>query len=390
MRPANSHAGRRVGGGPAQNHREIHMDSALNPREIQTRIRAGESVDQVARAAGIPAEQVEAFASPVLAEREHQANTALGSPVRRRGETGSHRSLSAVVGERLQSRGIDPDTVEWDAWRGENRIWTVQGRYRSESAEHQVLFHFDTRARFSTAANDEASSLIGEASPARGPQPGRRRPGADPDTEPTVDLNDERALQRAKADAGEMTVPLPHRPSAHSHRPAAGQTDRPDAAASAGSDVDDDPGLAREPGVDDYLDTQLEQVDGVYDFVPSDRGQLDNLYDMLSSFNEDSVNIYAGLTEPPAPEAHGDDAETGPEADPDAASEPPRPEAARPERRRGGPPRPHTRDVPKEAQEPLVEEPADAPQPEQQAKPKRRKRASVPTWDEIMFGGPRS
>ncbi len=93
------------------------MDSALNPREIQSRIRAGESVDQVARAAGLPVEQVEAFATPVLAERRHQAASALASPVRRRGETGSHRALEVVVGDRLLSRGIDPDDVVWDAWR---------------------------------------------------------------------------------------------------------------------------------------------------------------------------------------------------------------------------------------------------------------------------------
>jgi hypothetical protein len=39
-------------------------------------------------------------------------------------------------------------------------------------------------------------------------------------------------------------------------------------------------------------------------------------------------------------------------------------------------------------QEPLIEtEPEPAPEP---AKPKRtkKKRASVPSWDEIMFGGP--
>ncbi len=59
--------------------------------------------------------------------------------------------------------------------------------------------------------------------------------------------------------------------------------------------------------VDEYLDTELEQVDGVYDFVPSGHSQLDTLYDMLSSFNEDSVNIYAGLNEPPSPNTAGDE-----------------------------------------------------------------------------------
>ncbi len=376
------------------------MDSALNPREIQTRIRAGESVDQVARAAGVPSEQVEAFATPVLAEREHQAAAALSSPVRRRGETGSHRSLSMVVGERLQSRGVDPDGVQWDAWRGENRIWTVQGRYQSDAGEQELLFHYDQRARFSTAANVEASALIGEGVPAQVPEPGRRRPGADPDAEPTVDLNDEQAMERAKADAGEMTVPLPHRPTARSRRPVVVEAAEEEPAPhfrddEPASEPDGRPQTAAEPPVEDFLDTELEQVDGVYDFVPSSHSQLDTLYDMLSSFNEDSVNIYAGLSEPPAPEGDAAQVEPEPDEEPEPEPEPAEREVPRPrasERRRPGGVRPGTGQAADAdaAQDALVDGPEGAPEATQQQKPKRRKRASVPTWDEIMFGGPRA
>ncbi|ERK63851.1 PF11268 domain protein, partial [Propionibacterium acidifaciens F0233] len=52
------------------------MDSALTPREIQSRIRAGESPDDVARAAGVPVDGIEGYAAPVLAEREHMAEMA--------------------------------------------------------------------------------------------------------------------------------------------------------------------------------------------------------------------------------------------------------------------------------------------------------------------------
>ncbi len=367
------------------------MDSALNPREIQSRIRAGESVDEVARSADVPVDEVEAFATPVLAERRHQAASALASHVRRRGETGSSRALEAVVGDRLLSQGVDPDDVAWDAWRGDNRIWTVQGRYRVGEEEREAVFHFDPRARFSTAANEEARALIGEAAPAQQPASGRRRPGADPDAEPTVDLNDEKALQRAAADAAEMTVPLPHqRVTTPASAPSPEVADAPPAS-----------------NVDDYLNTELEQVDGVYDFVPSAHSQLDTLYDMLSSFNEDSVNIYAGLDEPPSPGQmrhdvgrRPDDRRTmpppvsgGPEPDrqppeeaPATEVEPVSPRTS--DRDQASSPRETTRSPRQDA---LVEEPGGAEAgtaPPAPAKPKRRKRASVPTWDEIMFGGP--
>ena len=48
---------------------EIQMESALRPRDIQARIRAGESPEAVAAVAQMPMERVMAFAGPVLAER---------------------------------------------------------------------------------------------------------------------------------------------------------------------------------------------------------------------------------------------------------------------------------------------------------------------------------
>ena len=43
--------------------------SSLSPRDIQARIRAGESADDVARIAGVPVDRVLRYAGPVLQER---------------------------------------------------------------------------------------------------------------------------------------------------------------------------------------------------------------------------------------------------------------------------------------------------------------------------------
>jgi len=55
----------------------IELESQLRPREIQARIRAGASVDQVAAAAGGPSQKIERFAYPVLLERSRTAELAL-------------------------------------------------------------------------------------------------------------------------------------------------------------------------------------------------------------------------------------------------------------------------------------------------------------------------
>src|SRR3954469_11128608 len=63
---------------------EMKMESALRPRDIQARIRAGESPDAVAAAARTTVDAIMGFATPVLAERAHVAQTAQKSSVRRR------------------------------------------------------------------------------------------------------------------------------------------------------------------------------------------------------------------------------------------------------------------------------------------------------------------
>ena len=54
-------------------HLEIRMDSALRPRDIQARIRAGETPEAVAQAAQTTVDRIMAFAAPVLAERQQSS-----------------------------------------------------------------------------------------------------------------------------------------------------------------------------------------------------------------------------------------------------------------------------------------------------------------------------
>ena len=55
---------------------EITMESALRPRDIQARIRAGESPESVAAAASTSLDKIMGYATPVLAERAYQSDPA--------------------------------------------------------------------------------------------------------------------------------------------------------------------------------------------------------------------------------------------------------------------------------------------------------------------------
>ena len=76
---------------------EITMESTLRPRDIQARIRAGESPEAVAQAAQTSVEKIMPFAAPVLAERAHVAERAQRSSVRRKAGEAGARTLGDAV-----------------------------------------------------------------------------------------------------------------------------------------------------------------------------------------------------------------------------------------------------------------------------------------------------
>ena len=60
----------------SQRQIDAEVPSVLRPKEIQAKIRAGASVEQIASAAGVDIERVERFAHPVLLERSRAAELA--------------------------------------------------------------------------------------------------------------------------------------------------------------------------------------------------------------------------------------------------------------------------------------------------------------------------
>jgi hypothetical protein len=140
---------------------QIEPENQMRPREIQARIRAGASVEQVAAAAGMPCERVERFAYPVLLERSRIAQLAQHAhPVRADGP--DVRTLEAVVTETFRRRCHDLSALSWDAWRAEDGKWVVQLRWRagrSENRAHWTL-HPGAHGGTVTAIDDHATDLI--------------------------------------------------------------------------------------------------------------------------------------------------------------------------------------------------------------------------------------
>jgi len=367
---------------------EIEMESSLTPRDIQARIRAGETLEDVARVAGIPLDRVERFATPVLAEREHVASMAMASSVRRRGEPSGHRSLRITVTERLLGRGVDIDAIRWDSYRLDDGRWAVTADFRSGETNRHASFFYDLRGRFSIAGNDEARWLLGDQASSRGSQ---RRPrladeATEEDTEPTL-VSDKRPFTK-RAHETARNKPAKNLPA---------------------EDEADEPTLPVPRMLRPVAD--LPEASGAADVSP-----IGPLYEMLGGdgYSEDSPRVYSGLSDatavpetetmtdggwepaivinyPVEPSLHDEAVINAP--DPEERS--PSPFAAAAEHELPGTDEPGPPDLPAnlddrtdEAHEFEIESVAHG---DTATEPKnvKRKRASVPSWDEIMFGGPK-
>ena len=141
------------------------MESTLRPRDIQARIRAGESPEAVAEAASTSVDKIMAFAAPVLAERQHVADRAQRSSVRREAgqPAGGARTLGDAVAAHLRSVNVDPEAVEWDSWRREDGRWSLVGRYASPARSGAAELTFDVPGNYVTLENDDARWLVGDA-----------------------------------------------------------------------------------------------------------------------------------------------------------------------------------------------------------------------------------
>lgn len=174
---------------------EIPMDSALRPRDIQARIRAGETPEAVADAARTTVEKIMPFAGPVLDERAHVAERAQRSSIRRRSGDGA-RILGEAVETHLRSVNVGADSVTWDAWRREDGRWVLTAAYATQARSGTATFTFDMRGNYAVAEDDDARWLVGD------------QVTAPPAPQAQDDLEQVRRRRAAVVDEGAEELPL--------------------------------------------------------------------------------------------------------------------------------------------------------------------------------------
>lgn len=178
--------------------------SRIGPREIQMRVRAGESPDELAVESGASLERILRFAGPVLEERGRIAGEARRARARRSTTEGQAVVFGEAVDERFGAYGIDPDAVSWDARRREDGQWVIIANWIGGEAERQAEWAFHLGTRTVTPSDDTAADLLSDK-PIRAlvtAEPGRAHLLAAPPLVPGI------VAFPARPDAS--TGPLPH------------------------------------------------------------------------------------------------------------------------------------------------------------------------------------
>lgn len=155
-----------------------HRESELSPKEIQARLRAGDTVEQVAKAARIPVSRIMIYATPVISERARIVDQARAARVRRPRGQESTASLGSVVTRRLaEITALRPETVEWSAKRREDGAWVIGLSYAARGGSRTALWLWRPSGRELTALN-ALGTRLGAQEPEGAPR--RKRPAPAP------------------------------------------------------------------------------------------------------------------------------------------------------------------------------------------------------------------
>ncbi len=155
-------------------------ESQLSVREMQQRLRSGQSIRQVARAAGVDDEWVARFAVPIQAEQSQVVRQAFGLVMSKQRLGSSSQSLGTSVWWSLQDRSVQLDEEQWSqGWSAallRDSRWVVKFDYEARKRKQVAEWEVDLKLGTITSRNRLGSDL-GYVESGR-----RRRPGPPPPT----------------------------------------------------------------------------------------------------------------------------------------------------------------------------------------------------------------
>jgi hypothetical protein len=132
----------------------------MSPREIQSEIRSGKSVEELISRSGDPRQYVEKFAGPVLDELSHVISSALSVRISIAGDRHtdiSHIEFGDIISGRLEASGVED--FEWSARRDEQQVWLVSANYLINGESKNATWSYDAKRMLLAPENESAIRL---------------------------------------------------------------------------------------------------------------------------------------------------------------------------------------------------------------------------------------
>ncbi|TFC91955.1 septation protein SepH [Cryobacterium sp. TMT3-29-2] len=132
----------------------------LSPREVQAHIRAGMSAEDVAAVTGASIDFVRRFEGPVVAERDYMVSCALSVPVHTAIDPDpieGGANFGTVIRERLASLGATNE--RWASWKEPGAGWIVKLAFTADDIDHDARWGFEPKKNSLSPVGNEAIAL---------------------------------------------------------------------------------------------------------------------------------------------------------------------------------------------------------------------------------------
>ncbi len=143
--------------------------ASVSVKEIQARLRSGESIDSIARSCEWAPEKIEKFSGPILQERAYVIALALAATLRKEKHA---PTLAAATISLLAPRGVDMALIEWNTWRLPDGMWNIILFYPAkDGTTNEANWTFNLSNRSLEAIDDGAAWISGDEIEVHPPTP---------------------------------------------------------------------------------------------------------------------------------------------------------------------------------------------------------------------------
>jgi hypothetical protein len=143
-----------------QTQTDASVRPKLSPREVQAHIRAGMSAEDVSAVTGASLDFVRRFEGPVVAEREYIVSSALSVPVHAAIDPDpldEPANFGSVIRERLASLGASNE--RWASWKEPGAGWIVKLAFTADDIDHDARWAFEPKKNALSPIGSEAVAL---------------------------------------------------------------------------------------------------------------------------------------------------------------------------------------------------------------------------------------